>query len=91
MTGKHWTTNDLPDGGDEMAGAFLAADYHGGQMTALYALSSTGSLELYPGEGLARLRREVAEAVDIAAREHPEDHDALAALLRWIDTQEGDR
>lgn len=91
MTVKHWTTDDLPASGDEIAGAFLAADYHGGMMTALYALASTGSLELYPGEGLARLRREVAEAVDIAGREYPEDHDALSALLRWIDTQEGDQ
>ena len=88
MTGKHWTVDDLPESGDEMAGAFLAGDYHGGQMTALYALASTGSLELFPGEGLARLRREVAEAVDIAGREYPEDCDALSALLRWIDARE---
>ena len=88
MTGKHWTIDDLPEGGDEMLGAFTAREYHGGMMTALYALSSTGSLELYPGEGLGRIRRELTEAVSIAERGYPDDIDALTALLRWVETRE---
>lgn len=82
-----YTYDDLPESGDERAGAFLASDYHGGQMTALYALSSSGSLELYKGEGLGRIVRELREAVGIAERSYPEDYDSLSALLRWCESR----
>lgn len=83
-----YTTADLPDGSDALAGAFLASDYHGGQFTALYALASSGSLELYPGEGLARIIRELREAVQIASEyeQYADDRDDahyLSALLAW--------
>lgn len=83
-----YTTANLPDGSDALAGAFLASDYHDGQFTALYALASSGSLELYPGEGLARIIRELREAVEIASEHEeyaPDRNDAanLAALLAW--------
>ena len=77
------TISELPDGSDALAGAFLCAEYYGGMMSAMYALASTGSLELYPGEGLDRLIRELTGAVSIAGSEYPEDYDALVALLTW--------
>lgn len=83
------TVDDLPEGGDEMAGAFLASDYHGGMMTALYALASSGSLELYKGEGLSRIVRELREAVAIAESGYPEDADSLLALLVWCESRLG--
>lgn len=86
---QHYTTDDLPDGGDELAGAFLASQYHGGMMTALYALASSGSLELHPGEGLGRIVRELREAVSIAEQDYPEDSEPLGALLRWCESREG--
>jgi|DEB19_MinimDraft_3_1074340.scaffolds.fasta_scaffold00859_13 hypothetical protein len=82
------TVSDLPDGSDALAGAFLASEYYGGMMTALYALASSGSLELYPGEGLGRIIRELTEAVRIAESEYPEDADSLSALLRWCEERE---
>lgn len=85
---RHYTTDDLPDGGDELVGAFLASQYHGGMMTALYALASTGSLELFPGEGLGRIVRELREAVSIAEQGYTEDSEALGALLRWCEARE---
>ena len=63
------TVANIPEGSDALAGCFLAADYYGGMMTALYALASAGNLELYPGEGPARIRNELGEA--IAAAEGP--------------------
>ena len=77
------TIDLLPDGSGALAGATLAAEYHGGMMTALYALASTGSLELRAGEGLDRIIRELTLAVIIADRDYPEDRDDLAALLAW--------
>jgi len=59
-------------------------------MTALYALASTGSLELFAGEGLDRIIRELTEAVRIAEQDYPEDHDFLAALLAWCVTCNGE-
>ena len=82
---KGYTATDLPEGSDARAGAWLACEYHGGQFTALYALSSTGSLELYKGEGLGRIIRELRDAVKIAEREYPEDSESLTALLRWCE------
>jgi hypothetical protein len=76
----------IPDGSDALCGAVLAGDYHGGQMTALYALASSGSLELYPGEGLARLIREVSDAVACAEEQgYWEDVESLRALLVWLE------
>lgn len=85
-TDHHFTTSDLPD--DALEGAFLAANYYGGQFTALYALASTGSLELYPGEGLGRIVRELREAVTIAEANSPEDVDALRGMLAWCERNE---
>jgi hypothetical protein len=84
------TTALLPDGSDELAGASLANEYYGGMMSALYALASSGSLELYPGEGLGRLIKELGEAVRIAEADHPEDFDSLTALLRWCEKYEAE-
>lgn len=80
-----YTTANLPDGSDALAGAFLCGDYYGGMMSAMYAVASSGSLELRPGEGLGRLIRELREAVGIAESDHPQDADALTALLRWCE------
>lgn len=77
------TTESLPDGSNALAGAFLASEYHEGQFTALYALASTGSLELYKGEGLDRIIRELTEAVRLAETYEPEDVEDLQALLDW--------
>lgn len=85
-TGHYFTISDLPD--DALEGASLAADYYGGQFTALYALASTGSLELYPGEGLGRIVRELREAVTIAEANSPEDLHALRELLAWCERNE---
>jgi hypothetical protein len=79
------TVANLPDGSDALAGAFLAADYYGGMMSALYALASTGSLELFPGEGLSRIIGELTAVVRIAESDYPEDYDSLAALLAWCE------
>jgi hypothetical protein len=76
------TLDRIPDGHEALSGAFLAGDYHGGMMTALYALSSTGSLELHPGEGPDRIRGELEDAIRIAAT--PEDADDLTAFLDWV-------
>lgn len=83
-----YTMNDLPDGSGALAGCFTARDYYGGQFTALYALSSSGSLELYPGEGLGRICRELAEAIRCAETQGEwEDASNLAALRDWcVDT-----
>ena len=84
----HLTIDLLPDGGDELAGAFVAANYYGGQWTALYALASTGSLELYEGEGLQRLRGELSEAIFHAENMREiEDIYPMQALLSWVDNE----
>jgi hypothetical protein len=90
------TVAEIPDGSDALAGAFLAADYYGGQFTALYAVASSGSLELYSGEGLDRLRRELVAAVAIA-EQLPESDDGyltdaenLGAFLAWVEANAGD-
>jgi hypothetical protein len=81
-------TVDLLAGDDDaMRGAFLAEQYHGGQFTALYALASSGSLELFPGDGLDRLRGELRDAIEIAG----DDADDLAALLAAVDKLGGAR
>lgn len=77
------TTDLIPDGSDALMGAFLARDYYGGMMSALYAVASSGSLELRAGDGLYPLIRELSEAVDIAAAHYPEDYDSLLAFLAW--------
>lgn len=81
MTARRYTVADIPDGSDAQHGAHVATGYYSGAMSALYALTSTGSLELYPGEGLGRIRREVAAAITDA---HPDDIDALRAFAAWL-------
>lgn len=79
------TYDDIPDGSDAMLGAFTCADYYGGQFTAMYALISAGSLELYPGEGTDRLLRELSHAVACAeGQQQWEDAEALNALREWV-------
>lgn len=84
------TAADIPDGSDAHVGSLLVSQYHGGQFTALYALSSSGSLELYPGEGVGRLVRELGEAINIAENcgEDYAESDAhyLRALLAWVES-----
>lgn len=77
------TTELIPEGHTAMEGAFLAQHYHGGMMTALYALASSGSLELFPGEGLDRIIRELDTAVSIAEADYPDDLEALEALREF--------
>ncbi len=84
----HLTIDLLPDGGDELAGAFVAANYYGGQFTALYALASAGNLELRAGEGLQRLRDELCEAIKCAEdMAEVEDIHPMQALLTWVDNE----
>jgi hypothetical protein len=88
METKHMTVDLLPDGSDALEGAFVASNYYGGQFTALYALSSTGSLELYKGEGLLRLRGELSEAIKSAEdMGEIEDIHPMQALLTWVDNE----
>lgn len=83
QTAPQW--NDLPDGSDALAGAFLAGDYHGGQFTALYALASAGSFELYAGEGTGRLLRELTVAIAMAEdADEWEDVHYLMSLRDWL-------
>jgi hypothetical protein len=59
-----------------------AAAYHGGMFSALYALSSTGTL-------LSPLRHEAAEALELAeAQEEFEHAQALQLLLNALDLHE---
>lgn len=58
--------DDLPQTDSVMMAQFLASEYHSGQWSALYALASSGSLELYSGEGISRLVREVDDAINVA-------------------------
>lgn len=79
------TVEDIPEGSDAMLGAFIAAKgYYSGMMTALYALSSTGSLELYPGEGLSRIIVEMRSALLSAEEYYPEDAHDLRSFLDWL-------
>lgn len=79
------TIANIPDGSDALAGCFLAEYYYGGMMTALYALASSGSLELYPGEGPDRIRSELSEAIPIAESQgHDDDAEELRALYEWV-------
>lgn len=85
------TIDNIPDGSDALAACFLAREYHGGMMTALYALASAGHLELYPGEGPARIRNEVADAIAAADQNgHHEDVYVLEALAEWIAEHDDD-
>lgn len=85
METKYWTTEDIPEGSDALEGAFVARDYHGGQMTALYAMSSTGSLELYKGEGFDRLIRELGVAiVDAHNNGNEDDAYAISRFHQWV-------
>ena len=88
LKGAHMMTiADIPDGSDAMVGAALAAEYHGGQFTALYALASAGNLALYPGEGSDRIIRELANAVVNAdTNGYPEDAHYREQLLIWVRT-----
>lgn len=79
------TVDMLPDGSDALAGASLAQYYYDGMLSALYALASTGSFELYPGDGLDRLMCELRGAIRCAYEYAPEDVDDLTALLAWCD------
>jgi len=78
------TTELLPDGSDALCGAALAAEYYGGQFTALYAVASSGSLELFTGEGTGRLLRELTVAIGIAEADYPEDVDHLQAFHDYV-------
>lgn len=82
---EHLTIDLLPDGGDELAGAFTAANYYDGQFTALYALASSGSLELYAGEGLQRIYTELGRAIKCADGngEHGDAY-SMGHLLSWV-------
>ena len=78
------TTELLPDGSAELMGAFLAADYYDGMYSALYAVASTGSLELRDGDGLGRLITELREAAAIAdGLGRFDEHEQLTAFLQW--------
>lgn len=80
------TVSEIPDGSDALHGAITAADYYAGQMTALYALRSTGALEIREHDGLDQIRREVAAAIQCAETHHPDDVDALQAFAHWLCT-----
>ena len=79
------TVADLPDGSDALMGAACAVYYHGGQFTAMYALASSGSFELRPGDGFDLLMAELAEASIIAENAgHPDDCEYMLALIDWL-------
>lgn len=61
----------------------IAADWHGGMTTALYALASSGSTELHPGEGIGRLQREINHCRRLATGD-ADLIDELDALARWV-------
>ena len=89
METKQWTVADIPDGSDALCGAHTAQDYYGGQFTALYAMSSSGSLELRKGDGLAPIIREVEQAIR-DAHDNGNDTDAydMGQFLDWLKTNE---
>jgi hypothetical protein len=74
----------MAEGSDAMTGAFVAARYYGGMLTALYALASSGSFEVRPGDGLGPIIREVRDALAIAERDNPDDIDPLCAFLAYL-------
>lgn len=79
--------SELPDGSDALYGAHVATGYYGGQFTALYALTSTGSLELRDGDGLARIIGEVREAISCAESSgQPADAEDMRAFLGWLES-----
>ena len=85
---EHLTIDLLPDGSDALEGAFIASTYYGGQFTALYALASTGNLELREGDGLLPLRVELSGAIKLAEdMGEIEDISPMQALLTWVDNQ----
>jgi hypothetical protein len=83
---KNYTIDLLPDGSDELVGAFTARDYYSGQFTALYAMSSTGSLELYKGEGLERICKELRDAISCAESQGIyDDVEYMTRFLQWCE------
>jgi hypothetical protein len=85
-----YTVDDIPDGSDALYGASVACGYYGGMMSALYALSSGGHLELYKGEGLGRIIRELHQAVHAAEAHYPDDVDALRSFLAWCEQNDSE-
>jgi hypothetical protein len=82
----NYTTDLLGEGSEELSGAFTARDYHAGEFTALYAMSSTGSLELYKGEGLERICRELRVAISCAEEQgFYDDAENIARFLQWCE------
>lgn len=79
------TIDLIPDGSDAMLGAHVATGYCPTMMSALYAMTSTGSLELYPGEGLDRIIGELRSALSVAECEFPEDIAPLEAFLEFCE------
>lgn len=82
------TITEIPDGSDALCGAHVATQYYGGQFTALYALCSTGSLELRDGDGLEPIIREVREAIECAetSGEYLDGED-MRYFLQWLVTE----
>jgi len=82
---KDLTIDLLPEGSGAACGAACAYMYHGGQFTAMYAVSSSGSLELYKGEGTGRLLRELREAIREAEDQgHLKDAEDLEDLHDFL-------
>jgi hypothetical protein len=79
------TINEIPDGSDALFGAHVAKGYYGGQFTALYALTSTGSLEPRDGDGLLPIIREVWDAIQCAKHSGEcEDAEDMAYFYNWL-------
>jgi hypothetical protein len=78
------TIDNISPGSDAFAGCLRACNHWGGMKTVLYHLASTGSLELHPGEGPARIRNELADAIAIAERDHHDDAYYLRAFAEWV-------
>lgn len=84
--GVNMLTLDLiPDGSEALLGAHIATGYCPTMMSALYAMTSTGSLELYPGEGAGRIVEELRCALSVAECEFPEDIAPLQAFLEFCE------
>lgn len=79
------TIDLIPEGSEAKEGAFVATGYYGGMMTALYAMALTGSLELFPGEGLERIIDELRTALSVAECEFPKDIAPLQAFLEFCE------
>jgi hypothetical protein len=79
------TINEIPDDSDALFGAHVATGYYGGQFTALYALTSTGSLELHDGDGLLPIIREVRDAIQCAKDSgYYWDAEGMAYFYNWL-------